>query len=162
MANVALVGLGAFGKFCLEAFALMPDVKLVAVCDVDIARCQWAVEQYGLTAYDSIDALLHDERRLCVDEVRERLAVPNRRTGSKQLFEQLHRGLSCPMDQTSSPAYPAFAKPALSSKAASLLADAAYFLFPQSIIELEPPLMLAFVDSKPAQDRLKPRQGGPH
>src|SRR5688572_25649717 len=61
MANVALVGLGAFGKFCLEAFALMPDVKLVAVCDVDIARCQWAVEQYGLTAYDSIDALLHDE-----------------------------------------------------------------------------------------------------
>jgi hypothetical protein len=64
------------------------------------------------------------------------------------------------MDQTSSPAYPAFAKPALSSKAASLLADAAYFLFPQSIIELEPSLVLAFVDSKPAQDRLKPRHGG--
>lgn len=61
MANLALVGLGAFGRFCLQAFSLMPNVQLVAVCDVDLARCQWAVEQYGVKAYDSLDVLLKNQ-----------------------------------------------------------------------------------------------------
>jgi hypothetical protein len=66
------------------------------------------------------------------------------------------------MDLTSSTAYPAFAKPASMRKAATFLAIAAYFC-PQSIIEGQPNQMLPFVDSKPAQDRLKPRHwGAPH
>jgi hypothetical protein len=40
-----------------------------------------------------VDALLHDEGRLCIDEVRKLRPIANRRTGTKQLLEQLHRGL---------------------------------------------------------------------
>lgn len=58
--GVGLVGAGAFGVFCLEAFALMPEVKIAAITDIDAARAQTLAANYGATAYTSLDALLAD------------------------------------------------------------------------------------------------------
>ncbi len=60
--GVGLVGAGAFGRFCLDAFAEMPEVALVAVADTDEARAQSAATKHGITPYASLDALLTDSR----------------------------------------------------------------------------------------------------
>ena len=36
--GIGLVGAGAFGEFCLAAFAEMPDVRIAAVADVRVER----------------------------------------------------------------------------------------------------------------------------
>ena len=33
--NIAVIGLGGFGRFCLDAWRAMPDLRVVAVCDSD-------------------------------------------------------------------------------------------------------------------------------
>lgn len=58
--RVGLVGAGAFGVFCLDAFAEMAEVTLTAVADTDSERARRAADRHGLTAYDSLDALLAD------------------------------------------------------------------------------------------------------
>lgn len=58
--GIGLVGAGAFGAFCLDAFAAMPEVQIVAVADVDAARTRSLAVKHHATFYDSLDALLAD------------------------------------------------------------------------------------------------------
>lgn len=58
--GIGLVGAGAFGEFCLAAFKDMPEVSIVAVADVDLARATRFARQCGAHAYGSLDALLTD------------------------------------------------------------------------------------------------------
>lgn len=44
--GIVLVGAGAFGEFCLRAFAALPQVRIVAVCDIDVARAKEMARQY--------------------------------------------------------------------------------------------------------------------
>jgi predicted dehydrogenase len=57
---VGLVGAGAFGAFCLEAFAAMPDVKIAAVADTATERADQLAALYGAKAYYDLDTLLTD------------------------------------------------------------------------------------------------------
>ena len=56
--GLGLVGCGAFGQFCLEAFREMPDVRVVAVADVaeDLARA--VSRRFGVAGYTDIATLL--------------------------------------------------------------------------------------------------------
>jgi predicted dehydrogenase len=58
--GVGLVGAGAFGAFCLEAFAAMPEVNIAAIADTATERATDLATLYGANAYDSLDALLND------------------------------------------------------------------------------------------------------
>ena len=60
--GIGLVGVGAFGEFCLAAFAEMPEVRIVAVADIDVARAQRLAERYNAAAYATLDALLVDSK----------------------------------------------------------------------------------------------------
>lgn len=56
--GLGLIGYGGFGRFCLEVYAAMPDLRVVAVADVDAARRQEAAERYGARPYaDAADLL---------------------------------------------------------------------------------------------------------
>jgi len=55
---LGLIGYGGFGRFCLDVYAAMPDLRVVAVADVDAARRQEAAERYGARPYaDAADLL---------------------------------------------------------------------------------------------------------
>jgi predicted dehydrogenase len=58
--GVGLVGAGAFGEFCLQAFAQLNEIKIAAVCDVDADRALRLAATYGASAYTSLDQLLED------------------------------------------------------------------------------------------------------
>jgi predicted dehydrogenase len=59
--GVGLVGAGAFGEFCLAAFADMPELRIAAVADTDSKRAEVSARKYGTAAYSSLDALLADD-----------------------------------------------------------------------------------------------------
>lgn len=59
--GIGLVGAGAFGVFCLDAFAAMPEVEIAAIADTDAARADSLSERFGARAYHSLDALLDDQ-----------------------------------------------------------------------------------------------------
>lgn len=58
--GVGLVGAGAFGAFCLEAFAGVPEVRIAAVCDSDATRAARFAGQYAVPGYTEIDCMLDD------------------------------------------------------------------------------------------------------
>jgi predicted dehydrogenase len=58
--GIGLVGAGAYGEFCLAAFAQMPEVKIIAVADVNHERAQQLASRYDARAYDNLDVLLAD------------------------------------------------------------------------------------------------------
>lgn len=58
--GIGLVGAGAFGAFCLAAFAELPDVRIAAVADIDTARADHFAAQYGARACTDLDAMLTD------------------------------------------------------------------------------------------------------
>lgn len=58
--GLGLVGAGWFGAFCLEAYKELPDVKVVAVADVDPARARVAAPE-DATIYANFEAMLADE-----------------------------------------------------------------------------------------------------
>ena len=58
--GVGLVGAGAFGVFCLDAFAEMLEVTIVAVADTDRARAQTAAAKHHAAAYGSLNEMLAD------------------------------------------------------------------------------------------------------
>lgn len=57
---IGLVGAGAFGLFCLDAFAEMPEVCIAAVADTDFGRADAAAARHQAKAYYSLDAMLKD------------------------------------------------------------------------------------------------------
>lgn len=58
--GVGLVGAGAFGAFCLDAFALMPEVRIAAVADTAAERADALGAKHGAAAYHTLEALLAD------------------------------------------------------------------------------------------------------
>jgi predicted dehydrogenase len=60
--GIALVGAGAFGEFCLAAFADMPEVTIAAVVDVDVERSKRCAERYNALSCTRLeDALTNAE-----------------------------------------------------------------------------------------------------
>lgn len=58
----ALIGTGFFAQNHLHAWAEMPDVELVAVCDIDDARVDAAAREFGATPYRDARELLASEQ----------------------------------------------------------------------------------------------------
>ncbi len=58
--GVGLVGAGAFGVFCLEAFAQMPEVRIAAIADTVAERADDLAAHYEAKAYHSLEAMLDD------------------------------------------------------------------------------------------------------
>jgi len=44
--GIGLIGCGSFGRFCLDAYGRMDDVRVVAVCDSDRPRCDAVAETH--------------------------------------------------------------------------------------------------------------------
>ncbi|MBQ2816391.1 MAG: Gfo/Idh/MocA family oxidoreductase [Clostridia bacterium] len=60
--NVGLVGCGAISNVHLGVLSQMPNVKLVAVCDIDEAKLKAATEKYGCKGFtDYHDLIAMDE-----------------------------------------------------------------------------------------------------
>ena len=57
--GIGLAGVGGFGRFCLDAFAGMPECAVVAAADVDPARAQTAAA-FGARVYTRFEDLLAD------------------------------------------------------------------------------------------------------
>jgi predicted dehydrogenase len=53
----ALVGCGYFGQIQLEAWRRMPEVEIVAACDVDLEKARAAAPR----AYDDVERLFDNE-----------------------------------------------------------------------------------------------------
>src|SRR5512142_1359495 len=59
--GLGLVGAGSFGRFCLNAFRRLPNLKLAAVCDTDAGRAQATAAEFGMNAYTEVERLLADK-----------------------------------------------------------------------------------------------------
>ncbi len=46
-----MIGVGWFGRFTLEEYVSIPDIRVTALCDRDIERCREAAAPYGARAY---------------------------------------------------------------------------------------------------------------
>lgn len=57
--GLGLVGVGGFGRFCLQAFQHLPELRLIAVSDVNLAAARAVAQQFGVRAC-SFDDLLSD------------------------------------------------------------------------------------------------------
>jgi predicted dehydrogenase len=57
--GLGLVGAGAFGEFCLKAYAGIEDIEIVAVADSNLERAR-ALTPEGALAYGDYDSLLAD------------------------------------------------------------------------------------------------------
>src|SRR5439155_15783962 len=58
MLNVGIVGLGGIGNNHANCYKKIPDVQLVAVCDIVKERADKAAEKYGAKAFCSVDEML--------------------------------------------------------------------------------------------------------
>ena len=56
--GLGLIGYGGFGRFCLDVYAAMPDIRVVAVSDVDKARREEAARRFGVRPYADANNLL--------------------------------------------------------------------------------------------------------
>lgn len=63
----ALIGCGFFAQNHLHAWAEIPEVELVAVCDIDPDRAHAAAESFGGRAYTDAETLLANEELDFVD-----------------------------------------------------------------------------------------------
>ncbi|MEM0049795.1 MAG: Gfo/Idh/MocA family oxidoreductase [Candidatus Bathyarchaeia archaeon] len=62
MLKVAVVGAGFWGKNHIRVLDEIPEVELVAVCDIDKQRAEAISERYGLKSYeDSMDMYKNEE-----------------------------------------------------------------------------------------------------
>jgi predicted dehydrogenase len=58
--GIGLVGAGMFGTAGLDAFAPMPEVKIVSVVDTDVAKARLIATKYQARMYPSLDRILDD------------------------------------------------------------------------------------------------------
>ncbi len=57
--QVAVIGAGFFSQFHLQAWANLPQARLMAVCDADGGKAQAACQRFGaLSSFESLDDLL--------------------------------------------------------------------------------------------------------
>lgn len=59
--GVGLVGAGAFGQFCLDAYHEMEQVHIAAVADVDESRAKSTARLYGARSYTSLADMLRND-----------------------------------------------------------------------------------------------------
>jgi len=59
--NVAVVGCGLFGEVHAATYAHLPDVNLVAVCDIDLARAQAFAERFGGLAVERVEQIADND-----------------------------------------------------------------------------------------------------
>lgn len=58
--GLGLVGVGGFGRFCLQAYSKLPGLRLIAVCDSNQERLQSVAKEFGMRPYDDYEAMLAD------------------------------------------------------------------------------------------------------
>jgi predicted dehydrogenase len=58
--GLGLVGVGGFGRFCLQAYSKLPGLRLIAVCDSNQERLQSVAKEFGMRPYDDYKAMLAD------------------------------------------------------------------------------------------------------
>jgi predicted dehydrogenase len=63
----AMIGTGFFAQNHLHAWAQMPEVELVATCDIDLAKATAAADQFGGRAYADARELFENEELDFVD-----------------------------------------------------------------------------------------------
>lgn len=56
--KVGVIGVGFMGTNHVKSYDAMPEADLVGVADVDFDRAKSVADQYGTTAYRSVDELL--------------------------------------------------------------------------------------------------------
>jgi predicted dehydrogenase len=62
MINVAIIGAGGMGNIHAQAYAAIPDVRIIAVADLLREKALKITEKYGAKAYLSLDDLLSHEK----------------------------------------------------------------------------------------------------
>lgn len=50
----ALIGCGSFGRFCLDQYKTMPELKLVAAADIDTALCAKVANRFGMVSCETV------------------------------------------------------------------------------------------------------------
>ena len=65
--RVGLVGCGFFAQNHLAAWTGIPDIRLAAVCDLDVGKARDAAARFGATPYTSAEEMLRSERLDFVD-----------------------------------------------------------------------------------------------
>ncbi len=65
--RVALIGAGVMGNAHSDAYARIPDARVVAVIDVDAGRARKIALAHGASAYPSVAEMCADERIDMVD-----------------------------------------------------------------------------------------------
>ena len=63
----AMIGTGFFAQNHLHAWTQMPEVELVATCDIDLAKAEAAAEQFGGRAYTNARDMFENEQLDFVD-----------------------------------------------------------------------------------------------
>lgn len=58
--GVGLVGAGAYGVFCLAAFAEAEEIRIAAICDTNAERAESAARAYNVPAYTRYEDMLAD------------------------------------------------------------------------------------------------------
>jgi predicted dehydrogenase len=56
--GVGIIGLGGFGRFCLDAFSTTPGVFVAAVADTDAGRLDETAKTQGVTGYADVEKLI--------------------------------------------------------------------------------------------------------
>ncbi len=62
MLNIAVIGVGNMGKNHARIYFEHPDVKLVAVCDINKERCDEFAKKYNCKGYYNVESLLENEK----------------------------------------------------------------------------------------------------
>jgi predicted dehydrogenase len=66
--KVACVGAGYFAKFHVEAWSRIPEVELVAICDLDKNKTKLLAQKYGISnQYQDIDKLIAEQKIDVID-----------------------------------------------------------------------------------------------
>jgi len=92
----AVVGVGRMGRHHARVYAQMPDAELIGVVDRDVDRARDIVEEWGGTAWNSIDALIEAG----VDAVTIATPTTNHRQAAEQL---LAAGVACLIEKPLAP-----------------------------------------------------------
>ncbi|MBX2814512.1 MAG: Gfo/Idh/MocA family oxidoreductase [Saprospiraceae bacterium] len=62
MIRVVCIGGGYFAQFHIEAWLRIPNVELVALCDVDVQKARKLAKRYGIEVlYHSVDTMIQEE-----------------------------------------------------------------------------------------------------
>ena len=67
MLKIGIVGVGGIGSVHLEKWSMIPDIELVAVCDVRLDMALEKTKALHIPVYDSLDVMLHKESLDIID-----------------------------------------------------------------------------------------------